>query len=317
VNGTFSKFTTGGWSTQALATGSLFSATRGTLLGELAGIAGGSANHDGTRTAQTVANIRLHSVRSHLGAFVGAGGGSAWDGITWRRLLLGELGAWIRKDAGMALLSIAPAAVDDTIRYLDGQLSVSRTVSTVDFSALAGGRAGNQSPGVGTRSKSWASLNVTAWVRPHLAVVAGGGTYPVDLTQGFPGGRFLSLGVRYAGQARAMPRSTPDAAGVPELEESGRPVIEAFQSRRTAADSVSLRVRASAATTVEITGDFSGWIPTRLEPAADGWWVLILRLAPGQYQMNVRVDGAGWIAPPGLLALKDEFGGTVGLLVVE
>jgi hypothetical protein len=32
--------------------------------------------------------------------------------------------------------------------------------------------------------------------------------------------------------------------------------------------------------------------------------------------MNVRVDGGTWVIPPGLLPLKDEFGGSVGLLVV-
>jgi hypothetical protein len=33
--------------------------------------------------------------------------------------------------------------------------------------------------------------------------------------------------------------------------------------------------------------------------------------------MNVRVDGGGWLAPPGLTTVVDEFGGVVGILVIE
>jgi hypothetical protein len=33
--------------------------------------------------------------------------------------------------------------------------------------------------------------------------------------------------------------------------------------------------------------------------------------------MNVRLDGGNWLVPAGLLTVLDEFGGTVGLLVVE
>jgi len=31
----------------------------------------------------------------------------------------------------------------------------------------------------------------------------------------------------------------------------------------------------------------------------------------------LRIDGRDWAVPPGLLSMVDEFGGTVGLLVVE
>jgi hypothetical protein len=36
----------------------------------------------------------------------------------------------------------------------------------------------------------------------------------------------------------------------------------------------------------------------------------------GKYQMNIRIDGGPWIVPPGVLSMLDEFGGSVGLLVV-
>jgi hypothetical protein len=33
--------------------------------------------------------------------------------------------------------------------------------------------------------------------------------------------------------------------------------------------------------------------------------------------MNVRINGGEWTVPPGMLSMRDEFGGTVGLLVIQ
>jgi len=33
--------------------------------------------------------------------------------------------------------------------------------------------------------------------------------------------------------------------------------------------------------------------------------------------VNLRVDRGQWIAPPGLLTTRDEFGGVVGILTIE
>ena len=76
-------------------------------------------------------------------------------------------------------------------------------------------------------------------------------------------------------------------------------------------------MRAPAAARVEIAGDFSGWRPVALARAAGGWWAGQVTLAPGARQIAVRADGGAWLVPPGLPALTDEFGGTVGLLIVE
>ncbi len=319
VSGTFSQFSSGGWSTQAAFSGSLFTTTRRSLLGELAGFAGGSAHQNGTRTGLTSVSGRLHTVSARWGGFVGAGGGATWDGSAWRRLVRGELGGWVRNDAGVALLTISPVAVNDSIRYTDGQLSLSRTLSSVDLSVLAGTRGGSQAPGVGTRTTSWASLSAVAWLNPRLGVVASGGTYPVDPTQGFPGGRFVSLSVRIGSpHKRVTMKTNPDAAGVGGLTSFGAAAaVEGFHTDRKSPGSVSLVVNAAGAQIVEVSGDFTGWIPMKLERAGNGWWSATLRLTPGQYQMNVRIDGGSWLVPPGLLSLQDEFGGSVGLLVID
>lgn len=318
LTATFSRFGGGGWSTQGAASGSLFTTARRGLLGELAGNAGGSAHEDRTRTGQAIVNIRLHGMNQRAGGFAGLGGGGTWDGTTWRRLLLGELGGWIQHSSGLAQLTITPVAVDDSIRYLDGQLTLSRSFQAFDISAIAGGRGGGQNPGVATRARSWGSLSATAWVSPRLAIVAGAGTYPVDPTQGFPGGRYLSFSARIATSNRRIAilparDSAPVAGAVLEPVSA----IEEFAAIREVSGSVSIRLKVPAARLVEITGDFSGWTPIRLEAAQEGWWATRLRLRPGRYEMNVRVDGGAWLVPPGVLALRDEFGGSTGLLLID
>ncbi len=317
VWGTFSQFFEGGWSAQAASSGSVFTPMRRSLLGELAGTAGGSAHEDGARTAQAIANLRLHAIQPMWGVFAGAGGGGNWDGEAWRRLLLGELGGWIQNPAVTALLTLTPVSVDDSVRYIDGQVTLSRSFDRVEVMALAGGRGGGQNPGVDSRTRSWGSLSVVAWVRPRIAVTASGGTYPVDPTQGFPGGRFLSASVRFAtSRQRVNVVPEPDVQTAVDSA-SGPAAVDGFRASRDSAGSVLVRVSAPNARIVEISGDFTGWVPMKLEERGDGSWTGRLQLAPGNYEMNLRVDGGEWVVPPGLLPLKDEFGGSVGLLVLD
>jgi 1,4-alpha-glucan branching enzyme len=88
-------------------------------------------------------------------------------------------------------------------------------------------------------------------------------------------------------------------------------------AQRGGRDAVTLRVNAPGAHSVEINADFTNWTPVKLAPAGDDWWTSTLPLKPGKYQMNLRVNGGDWTVPPGLLSMVDEFGGTVGLLVLE
>jgi hypothetical protein len=68
---------------------------------------------------------------------------------------------------------------------------------------------------------------------------------------------------------------------------------------------------------VELAGDFTGWDPLPMAPAGNGWWVVSRAMNPGKYQINLRMNGGKWVVPPGLLSMLDEFGGSVGLMVVE
>jgi hypothetical protein len=316
--GTLSQFTTGGWSTQGALSGSLFTARARGIVAEVGGFAGGSAHQDGTRTGEVIGTGRLHFGRQSGEAFFGGGGGVTWDGGAWASVFQGEAGASLNFGPAGGLLTITPVVVNDSIRYTDGQVSVSWTGDKLDLAALLGNRFGDQLTNLGASAKSWASVSAVAWMTPHFALAASGGTYPVDPTQGFPGGRFFSLAIRLAtARNRATPSPGVQQTPLEPRSDAISPAIIGFAAERSSPGFVTLKVNAPLAQLVEITGDFTNWAPVRLEPSRGQGWAVTLPIKPGKYQMNLRIDGGMWVVPPGLLSMVDEFGGMVGLLVVE
>ncbi|HEX9127524.1 MAG TPA: glycogen-binding domain-containing protein [Gemmatimonadaceae bacterium] len=321
ASGTYSQFTSGGgWSTQGFLSASRFiPASRG-FFAELGGFAGGSTHNDGTRTGEVIANGRLHLARDNSEYFLGLGGGRTWDGAAWRSLLLGEVGTSIGSGPTSALFSLSPTMVNDSIKYADAQASVSWKGETVDLGAMLGFRLGNQLTTLNANVRSWASASAVFWMTPRIGVALGGGNYPVDPTQGFPGGRFVSLSLRLA-QGRRPSQLPSEQSGqesrTTDLAPNPTTAVTGFSAIRAAGKAVTLRVNAPDARSVEINGDFTNWIPAPLSPMGGGWWSTTIPIKSGKYQMNVRVDGGQWIVPPGLLSMVDEFGGTVGLLVIE
>jgi hypothetical protein len=166
---------------------------------------------------------------------------------------------------------------------------------------------------------TWGSIAATLWVKPSIGVIASAGTYPVDFTQGFPGGQFLSLGLRFAA-GRNRERSPAVVSARPE--EVAGPTVTAFEviglagTTGTTGTTHRIRVRAPRALRVEVAGDFSEWAPVALEAQGGGWWTLIVPLSRGAHEVNVRVDGGAWLVPPGLMSATDEFGGSVGRLII-
>jgi hypothetical protein len=317
ASGTYSQFTAGGWSTQGLLSGSRFIPAGTHSIIEFAGLAGGSTHSDGTRTGETLVNARFHLGLARREFFVGAGGGRAWDGEAWRSVLLGEIGASLALGHGGALLTISPAIVNDSLKYTDSQASLYWKRERLDLSAVLGFRVGDQAITTNPNARSWASATAVAWMNPRVGFVASGGTYPIDPTQGFPGGRFVSLALRIT--TNVVRRHPPMAAT--EVDVGVAPVtasVTGFSARDDAAGMVTLTATAHGVQSVEITGDFTNWVPVRLTPATSGEsWAVTLPMNPGKYQMNIRIDRGPWTVPPGLLSMLDEFGGSVGLLVVE
>jgi hypothetical protein len=320
--GTLSRLDNGGTSAQGTFAPSLFTPSAGAASLELSGSFGGSAHHDGTRTGQMLATARGHLMGSTRGGWVGAGAGRTWDGAIWRGVQLAEAGAWIHRETIIALGTVSPIVVDDSIRYTDLQASVRRRMRKLELGFTAGARAGQVASLAGTE-RAWGSASITGWVHPNLAVVASAGSYPVDFTQGYPGGRFATIALRLA----ARPRSTgadqtgsrPRASSVltAEIEQAKASGVTEMTVQASAGNRQTIRVRASSAQRVELSGDFTTWRPTALSREAGGWWTTTLAVEPGTYQMSVRVDGGPWVVPPGLTTVVDEFGGVAGVVTFE
>lgn len=316
--GTYSQFTSGGWSTQGSLSASRFIPTSRGFLGEISAFVGGSTHNDRTRTGEAIANGRLHLTRATGEVFLGLGAGRTWDATAWRSVLLGEVGGSIGSGPRSALITISPTIVNDSIKYTNTQASLSWKSDAVDLGALLGFRLGDQLTTLSANAKSWASVSGVLWLTPRMGVAVGGGSYPVDPTQGFPGGRFVSLSLRFGQRRPTQPPNNQSSQQSPSvMAPEIVPAASGLLVSRGGGDLVTLQVNVPGAQLVEINGDFTNWIPVPLVPAAGDRWSVSVRIKRGKYQMNMRVDGGQWIVPPGLLSMADEFGGTVGLLVIE
>lgn len=281
ASGTYSQFGSGERSTQGVLSASLFTPTARGLVAELAGLAGGSSHNDGTRTGVLLANGRLHLMRSRAELFVGAGGGRTWVGGGARRILLAEAGVATTFRDVATTFTLSPTSVADSITYTDAQLSLSWTRDKLDLGAVLGTRLGDQLTTLGGTARSWGSLSAVAWMTPRLALVASGGTYPIDPTQGFPGGRFVSVGVRLT--TGRSPQSQSSTVTHPQATSplgDNAPAVTAFAATRDSLGSVTLRANAHGAQLVEVSGDFTNWEPVRMQPAAEGWWAVTLTISP-------------------------------------
>jgi hypothetical protein len=275
---------------------------------ELGGAFGGSSHSDGSRTGQMLGSGRLYVSGGGLGAWGGAGLGRTWDGTKWRGLVQATLGAWLGRPAGSVVVNVSPTSVDDSIRYTDGILTLQRPGDRVALSASLGARFGDPLPSLVT-DRLWGSVSGTLWVQPFAGIVASAGTYPVDFTQGYPGGRYVSLALRLQRER---------ARTLPEVRLAGAPAsnVRAFEAQR-AGSSVRIRVHAPGARTVELAGSLTQWAAVQLVSEGNGWWSTSRTATPGHHEITVRVNGGAWEVPPGLPVLRDEFGGVAGLLVVR
>jgi hypothetical protein len=282
----------------------------------LSGSLGGSAHRDATRTGQALGAVRLHLARTGSGLWLGGSAGGTWDGEAWRSVRQAEVGGWLQAAGTSALLTITPTLVEDTIEYADATISLAWQSHSLEVSAFAGYRLGDRLAALGGTNKSWGGLSLVAWLTPWAGLVAGAGTYPVDLTQGFPGGQYFTVGARFRAPVRPRPGLAPVQGAAASSVEPASGNILVFETRPAGDGLTTLRLRVTRATRVEVSADFTDWQAVAMRAKPDGWWSVTLPIEPGAHQLNVRVDGGSWLVPPGLPQVADEFGGRVGILVV-
>lgn len=154
----------------------------------------------------------------------------------------------------------------------------------------------------GGASRGFGSLLLTRWLSPSLGVTGGFVIQPP--VPGAAERRGAVIGIRLARSPRLIPR----------LVNAPKAAVSACTVRYSEAGAT-LELDAPGAAHVEISGDFTRWQPVVLERRTGNRWAVTIPIAPGVHRLVVRVDGGGWMPPPGLPQVVDLYEGTVGVLV--
>jgi hypothetical protein len=173
---------------------------------------------------------------------------------------------------------------------------------------VRGGQRFGDGYDVTPESRRWASAQLAIWVSNQVAAVAGGGSEPAQPTRGLPARKYASLGLMLA--YWPIPRGSV-------LVETPQSLITAFELRPAGNAVQRVTARIGGVESVEIMGDFSDWAAMPLVRRGRDLWELLVPIGAGVHQINLRIDGGQWIAPPGMPTMKDGFSGEVGVLVIK
>jgi hypothetical protein len=314
ANGVFSRFNGGRWTLQGTTIGSIFVPRSSPVQVELGGTLAGSTDDDGNKSAEALGQARLHFGGARRGLWVGGGLGRGYDGATWETIGLIEAAGWARLGDVTAVVSASPNWVGHDLRFLDTQGTARLVHGPLEISAYGGIRSWFEPNGA--NGTEWGGATAAVWLNRHLAIVAAGGSFPDDFAQGFPGGSYVSLAFRIATRRPPAPTGV-DVQEYRLLRPLARPAVPTFRVTTMTPPARLIRVNAPHAMSVEIAGDFTDWEPVALRRGDNGEWTTVIVIPKGTHRMNIRVDEGPWGVPPGIPAVNDDFGGVVGVLVIE
>jgi hypothetical protein len=329
ANGLLSLFDDGKWSMQGFLAGSRFShplvpggiAQRwfNDLRGELSLIAASTAQQGLMPTLQLTGQTRMHLASERHGARVGAALSRTFDGIGWRTTVMGELGAWRRLNSQVvASVTSTPMQLQFGDVLADNETTVSWTHGRMTWDASLGVRVGEAA----RETAGWGHITASWPLFQGLFATASVGTYPVDLIQGLPGGRYAAFAFRLPeGKLpplwrRAPPPVVPPPPARPELPTSEPlalvigPALDSLEVRE-------IRVWAPGVRKVELLADFVDWVPVPLIRQPNGEWQGYYYVKAGLHRLNLRLDGEEIAIPRNLARERDDFAGEVGLIVVR
>ena len=268
-------------------------------------------------TAALTSRARVRFEKDVRGAHAEAGVARAFDGRFWQTVLTGEASVWFRGPGMFAALRTTPMQLGTGDALVDTEGQADWFFGRAVFSSSLGVRTGEALRG----NTAWGALTVTwptlvdAWATLSL------GSYPADLVQNLPAGRYLAFALRLPhGRLPAVRRPPlpppPPPPRTPDLPVSFRLALVTGPSL----DSTNIReikVWAPGARVVEIMADFVDWLPVPLIRQPNGEWQGYYRITPGLHRVNVRIDGVELDAPLNWPLEKDEFLGTVALVLVR
>jgi hypothetical protein len=314
--GSWTVFESGRGVIQGTAAAAWLAGSSGSWRLELSGSAGASEYAAESVTGHLLAGARLHVFATSTGGWIGVNLGQSFGGPSGVPVELVVAG-WSVQNR-VALVGSATTTMQGRLRQLDLVGAIRWTGPKIELEARAGARPWAQNPESvsGGFTEAYGEITAVVPLSQRLAVSLGGGKYPSDPVRQVVGARYLSAGFRvraFGRPARSVPVHTTGVLRGPlaPTEESG-PQLEIVGSaeRRT------LRVRATDATSVELMGDFTDWVPVRLAQVAPALWEISLAVPAGVHRVNIRLNGGPWSAPGGARLERTEFGDVVGIVVV-
>ena len=214
--------------------------------------------------------------------------------------------------AATVLGSLAPT----TVRYrrVDPMLTLTTgatiAMGRAELTGEVGRREGSRDVGLtGTEVRHWSELWFSAVgsyrLTSNTLLRAAAGGYPTDFIRQLPNGSYASLGIRMEHGKRQ------------QVDWYQPPELPGFRVDTIAGGARLIRLRAPRALKVELSADFTDWIPLPMRALNGGGWEVVLPVVAGTYRVSVRVDGGPWTAPPGLVPVADEFNGEVGVVIIR
>jgi hypothetical protein len=292
---------------------SLFTAIRGEVLVD----AGTTIQTGFMPTAAVASRARMRFERDDQGGHTELAVTRAFDGRFWQTVVSAEARAWMRRGSVVAGVrtTAMQLGVGDMLADTEGQLDWSAGRGVVSTSlGVRLGEAERATKGWGAMSVAW-PVFLDSWATFSI------GKYPADLIQNLPAGRYIAFALRlpngrFPTVRRPPPPPPPPRPRIPDLPVNVRismvtgPAYDSTNIRE-------VRVWAPGAQVVELMGDFVDWIPVPLIRQPNGEWRGYYHISPGLHRVNVRLDGTVMEAPLNWPLQKDEFLGTVALVLVR
>lgn len=328
ANGLVSIFNDGRWSMQGLVGGSRLSTpirAAGplapwfkTVRGEMGLIATSTAQQNFMPTLQFLGHAKFHAQGDWYAGRAGAAIARTFDGFSWRTTVMGDVGGWMRLGPTVVGYTATPMQLQYGDVLGDSEASVSWARGLFTYDGTFGMRLGEAQRG----TVAWGSFTLTRPLTQGLLATASIGSYPVDLIQGLPAGRYMALGLRLpGGKFPPLRRREPVRILPPPPERPELPVTERLSLVIGGAlDSTELReirVWAPGIRRIELLADFTEWVPVPMIRQPNGEWRGYYEVGPGAHRLNLRLDRRDLDVPVNLLKVKDDFAGDVGLIIVR
>jgi hypothetical protein len=288
-----------GCTTQGVVLASLVGRRSQPLQWELSGSVSGFDEVDTSSTGSGELMGRLHFALPGFGGALGLGGGRVSQPEGSGGLFHAQGDAWRIAGDNRFLTTISFVNTPAPTRALPRARTSYSDMSAAwrrEMGGVSAGLVGGIRVGTGA---AWGSADAAIWLLPHAALVGTVGSSLEDVTRGIPRTRYASIAIRIAVQPHAtIRRSSRHVSG---------PTVTASRDR--------LEVRVDHASSVDVMGDFTNWLPIPL--ARDGQtWHFERSLSPGPHRIALRIDGGTWTTPANLPRMTDDLGGVVGLLTV-